>query len=319
MGVLSIQDKGKWMSFLPKSVKEKTLLHGKELYTSKEKYTQYKKEFDDYIKESTKYFESVISKEKLSGEDIRKFFELASKHFYYYSQTEFFYTDLLKPEDMAISVKEFDKLKLDGRSHLNKILFEEEGYVRKLIKNISKTTGVAERELMNHSVAEIIDLVANAKKTEKEVTEKRDTFFSSHALTLVWDEARHLIDIFFAPYQGVSDEIRGTIANKGKVRGKARVMIPDFSNFEATKQMVEEMQEGEILVAETTAPEIIQACHKAIAIVTNQGGMLSHAAIISRELNIPCIIGTDKEVTVNIKTGDEIEVDANEGVVRIIK
>ena len=79
------------------------------------------------------------------------------------------------------------------------------------------------------------------------------------------------------------------------------------------------MNEGEILVAETTSPDIIAACKKAAAIITNQGGQLSHAAIVSRELGIPCIIGTDKDVILNIKTGDDLEVDADNGIIKILK
>lgn len=319
MGVLSVQGESSWMCFLPKSTKEKTLVYGKELYTSKEKYKEYKEGFDEYMDSSSKYFESVISKNNLTSEDIKEFFRLASKHFYFYSKTEFFYTDLLTPEIMAISVQEFDKLKLDGRSYLNKVLFEENGYIRRLVKRIFEEKGITEKSLMNYSIQDLIELIESGKKVGEDVVKERDIFFVSENTNLAGKEAKTLIHRFFAPYQEISDTIRGTIANKGKVRGKARIMIPDFSNFEATKRMVEEMQEGEILVAETTAPEIIQACHKAVAIVTNQGGMLSHAAIISRELNIPCIIGTDKEVTLNIKTGDEIEVDADNGIIRILK
>ena len=113
-------------------------------------------------------------------------------------------------------------------------------------------------------------------------------------------------------------EVKGKVANTGKVKGKVRIIDVDYGNFEKVNRQMEEMQQGEILVAETTAPEIIQACKKAAAIVTNQGGTLSHAAIVSRELNVPCIIGADKDVLLSIKTGDEIEVDANKGVVRIL-
>jgi pyruvate,water dikinase len=155
--------------------------------------------------------------------------------------------------------------------------------------------------------------------TSAKIIKDRDIFFSSKDLNIIGKEAKPLAEKFVNKYRQVSNLIKGVIANKGIARGKARVLVVDFGNFNLVSNAVKEMQEGEILVAETTAPEIIQACHKAAAIITNQGGMLSHAAIISRELNIPCIIGTDKEVTVNIKTGDEIEVDANEGVVRIIK
>ena len=72
------------------------------------------------------------------------------------------------------------------------------------------------------------------------------------------------------------------------------------------------------MVSQITAPELMPAIKKAIAIVTDIGGMLSHAAIISRELNIPCIIGT-KIASEVLKDGDMVEVDADKGVVRIIK
>jgi pyruvate,water dikinase len=70
------------------------------------------------------------------------------------------------------------------------------------------------------------------------------------------------------------------------------------------------MQKGEILVTEMTIPEIIVACEKASAIVTDTGGLVSHAGIISRELNIPCIVGT-RYATQVLKDGDLVEVDAD--------
>ncbi|MCI0566183.1 hypothetical protein L0Y46_03215 [bacterium] len=60
------------------------------------------------------------------------------------------------------------------------------------------------------------------------------------------------------------------------------------------------------------------ACQKASAIVTDIGGMLSHAAIVSRELNIPCIVGT-KNASKILKNGDLVEVDADKGMVRILE
>ena len=76
------------------------------------------------------------------------------------------------------------------------------------------------------------------------------------------------------------------------------------------------MPDNCILVTETTAPDIIRACHKAIGIITNQGGIASHAAIISRELKIPCIVGT-KNATKIIKTGDIIFMNGSTGEVSI--
>ena len=73
---------------------------------------------------------------------------------------------------------------------------------------------------------------------------------------------------------------------------------------------------GEILVANNTTPEFTPIMKKAAAIITEQGGITSHAAIVSRELGIPCVIGT-RIATKVLKDGDRVEVDANCGLVKI--
>jgi len=72
------------------------------------------------------------------------------------------------------------------------------------------------------------------------------------------------------------------------------------------------------MVACMTKPEFVPAMKKAIAIITDEGGLTCHAAIISRELGIPCVIGT-KVATKILKDGMEVEVDADKGIVKIIK
>jgi pyruvate,water dikinase len=66
-----------------------------------------------------------------------------------------------------------------------------------------------------------------------------------------------------------------------------------------------------------TTPEYVPIMKMASAIVTDEGGISCHAAIVSRELKIPCVIGT-KNATKVLKTGDEIEVDAEKGIVKIL-
>ena len=111
------------------------------------------------------------------------------------------------------------------------------------------------------------------------------------------------------------DEIKGAIGCKGKVRGK--VIVFSWIEEDLTKRM-EEMKEGSILVAGQTRPFLMSAVRKAKAIITDEGGITCHAAIVSRELNIPCVIGT-KIATKVLKDGDLVEVDANKGVVRKLK
>ena len=105
------------------------------------------------------------------------------------------------------------------------------------------------------------------------------------------------------------NEIRGQIGCVGKIQGKVRIVM--------NAALAENFVEGEILVAGMTRPEYVPLMKKAIAIITDEGGITCHAAIVSRELKIPCIIGT-KIATKVLKDGDLVEVDANNGVVKII-
>lgn len=104
--------------------------------------------------------------------------------------------------------------------------------------------------------------------------------------------------------------IKGFISSKGKVSGKAKIITPE--NFSGMKIL-----EEEILICQMTTPDYLPLMQKAAAIVTDLGGVLSHAAIISRELGKPCITNT-KKATQFFQNGDLIEVDANLGVIRKI-
>lgn len=80
---------------------------------------------------------------------------------------------------------------------------------------------------------------------------------------------------------------------------------------------MEKMDDGNILISQATSPDLISAMKKAAAIVTNTGGLICHAAITSRELKIPCIVGTGN-ATLIFKDGDLVEVDAQKGTIKKI-
>lgn len=103
------------------------------------------------------------------------------------------------------------------------------------------------------------------------------------------------------------DIIKGVVASIGKVVGKVRIV--------KKKEEINKVKEGEILVTPMTMPDFAPAIKKCVAIVTDEGGITCHAAIVSRELGIPCIIGT-KYATSVFKDGDLVEVDANKGIVK---
>ena len=107
----------------------------------------------------------------------------------------------------------------------------------------------------------------------------------------------------------ITDRVKGTPAYNGKSQGIVRVLTK--------KEQVSEFQEGEILITTMTSPEYVPAIRKAKAIVTDEGGVLCHAAIVAREFKIPCIIGTQKATNI-FKSGDHVEVDADSGIVKKI-
>jgi pyruvate,water dikinase len=105
-------------------------------------------------------------------------------------------------------------------------------------------------------------------------------------------------------------EIKGFIAYPGKVKGKV-VIVNEKSD-------IHKMNEGDVLLSRMTTPQLMPAIYEAKGIITDEGGITCHAAIVAREMKKPCIIGT-KIATRVLKDGDEVEVDANIGVVKIIK
>jgi len=105
-------------------------------------------------------------------------------------------------------------------------------------------------------------------------------------------------------------EVKGQPASAGSAKGKVALVygVGDLSK----------VKRGNIMVAKATVPSFLPAMERAAAIITETGGLLSHSAIVSRELKIPCVVGIDKLMQI-FKDGDLVEVDANNAVVTILK
>ncbi len=104
-----------------------------------------------------------------------------------------------------------------------------------------------------------------------------------------------------------SSAIYGSVANPGTAIGRVTVCT-DLAS-------IDKVQPGDVLVASMTRPEYMAAIKKAAAIVTDEGGITCHAAIVARELGIPCVIGT-KVATKVFKDGMTVEVRANHGMIK---
>jgi len=107
-------------------------------------------------------------------------------------------------------------------------------------------------------------------------------------------------------------DVKGIPASLGKASGVVRViMSSDLASLAKVKQ-------GEVLVSDTTNPDMTPVMKKVVAIITDMGGVTSHAAIVTRELEIPCIVGT-RNATKVLKDGMKVEVDAFNGTVKILE
>jgi phosphohistidine swiveling domain-containing protein len=151
---------------------------------------------------------------------------------------------------------------------------------------------------------------------KEELTRRTDgmlTYYDTEAGFLIeYDKLEnklHKINNILLDQVGTNSNLEGNVAYFGNVTGKVnKIMNSDeFSKF----------NDGDILVTSMTRPEFVPLMKKASAIITDEGGITCHAAIISRELKIPCIIGT-KIATQVLKDGDLVEVDADNGIVRIL-
>ncbi len=103
--------------------------------------------------------------------------------------------------------------------------------------------------------------------------------------------------------------INGNPCSPGKATGTAKVVM---SLAEADK-----LEPGDVMVAPATMPAWTPLFASIAAVVTDAGGVLSHAGIVAREYNIPAVLGTNR-ATSTIKDGQQVEVDGDAGVVRII-
>lgn len=166
------------------------------------------------------------------------------------------------------------------------------------------------------TVSEIKNFVENKKLPSKNILEKRSLgyVFIGGRIVVANDFNKFLIKnhLLIANVDSTSNNntISGVVACQGKiVRGKVRKIYNSYG--------VKDLKSGEVLVTPMTSPEYLSAMKKASAIITDEGGLTCHAAIVARELKKPCIIGT-KFATKILNDGQIIEVDAQKGIIKII-
>lgn len=130
----------------------------------------------------------------------------------------------------------------------------------------------------------------------------------------MFEETKNKLEEFFLSQQTKDKDakvIKGQAGSFGKIKGTVRIIMNIAKESD-------KFNKGDILVTGMTRPEFISLIKKSSAIITDEGGITCHAAIVSRELGTPCVIGT-KFATKVLHDGDLVEVDADKGVVRILE
>lgn len=325
-----ITSKGnEWITYLGEVERERLSQLG--LFFLQENFLNFKKEIKNKIGRTLKFFRDVSSKKfsLMSNEELQKDF-LKTIRFvrslwrpYFFTQY-FLYDKIQRKVDenheknkyLLKRVKEMQKIKFQYRAILDKTMFKGNIF-EKYFKEIQKRT--KRKDLYSLHFKEIADLL-RGKKLKKINRNNYVLGKFNNWKPIIGNKALKIIRLFEKEIlyrDKIKQLISGQIANQGFYKGRARII----RHFDFKKNLIKkitEMKKGEVLISDSTGPRLILACKKAGAIITEEGGICSHAAIVSRELGIPCIIGT-KIATRVLKDGDLVEVDANKGVVKILK
>jgi len=164
---------------------------------------------------------------------------------------------------------------------------------------------------------EVESALSGSRKLDMKIAEKRRVFsaikFENNKAVWMPEKMLEILLKEIAEDQKTElkiNEIKGTGVSRGIAKGIVCYLKSPKENGKIKK--------GEILVAGSTSPDYMPAIRRAAAIVTNSGGITCHAAIVSRELGIPCVVGT-KTGTQVLRDGDLVEVDATRGIVMVLE
>ncbi len=185
-----------------------------------------------------------------------------------------------------------------------RILWEIQPFYREMERRI----GLSRRLGPELTYQEVVDFLRSGTKP-RNVRPNELIYIHNGKLDLIRDKvvAQRIVRRLIRTTPPHARTLTGTIANSGRVRGRVRiVMVPEDCR---------KVRRGDVLVSNMTHPDYLPGMVRAAAIVTDEGGISSHAAIVARELGKPCIIGT-KVATQVLKDGDRVEVDADKGIVR---
>jgi len=191
------------------------------------------------------------------------------------------------------------------------IVAEASGIAHFLIREIAKRLNLTPKQVKFSTHLEIAEALSGKELDVAEINRRLEYCVitaTDKVEIYTGEKAMELAKFIREPETSVEvTEIRGSAAYPGKVIGTVKII--------ARAGHMSKFHKGDVLVSPATNPNLLPIMKIAGAIVTDEGGVTCHAAIVSRELKIPCVIGT-KVATKWLKDGDKVEVDANKGIVK---
>jgi len=182
-----------------------------------------------------------------------------------------------------------------------------------LIDEILKRLKISQSDYLYLNVDEIDLLLRKEEVFNEDINLRKNTAvvrLDNEVMYFLGQAAEKIRDILLPNKVDSLKELKGKTGYKGIVRGKVKILF--------TAKDIPKLEKGDILVANLTDPTFNPAFEKISGVITDEGGILCHSAIMAREFKIPCIVNT-KIATQVLKDGDLVEVDADNGVVRILE
>ena len=188
----------------------------------------------------------------------------------------------------------------------------------RFLREVAKRAGVDFNLLINSTSKDVVSLLSHKSNhniiRQLKIRQNGCLYLVSRGKILrvmtAKKEVRKILDKIYKKSESKISEFKGMPASLGFARGRVKLVLSSSDNHK--------INSGDVMVTSMTRPEHLPAMKKAKAIITDDGGITCHAAIIARELGVPCIIGTIIATDV-LKDGDLVEVNANIGLVKIIK
>lgn len=188
--------------------------------------------------------------------------------------------------------------------------------IYRVLHEIPRRFNVDYNDLLYYYPDEIIALLKNGDIVDTDIIKKRHQGITyliedGKVKEFIGDEAKRILEEYVLSTRKKENvnKIVGIPASKGKIHGIVFVT-------KIVREANETLPSGHILVTSMTSVDYVPAMRRAAAIITDDGGITCHAAVLGRELGIPCIVGTKIATTV-LKTGDKIEMDATKGIITI--